>query len=45
MNPSDLENSAKSWKVNHFKVLSMVTISENLKAINKKLYAISNKQS
>ena len=34
-----------SRKINHFKVLFMVTISENLKVIGEKLLEISPKQS
>ena len=43
--PVTLKNEPRSQKVNQFKVLAMVTISENFKAISEKLYEILHKQS
>ena len=44
MTPGDMKIEPRSQKVNQFKALFMVTISENLKAIGKKLLEISRKQ-
>ena len=44
MTPVTLKIEARSQKVNQSKVLSMVIISDNLKAISKKLLDISRKR-
>ena len=44
MTPVTLKIEPHSWKVKQFKVLSMVTVSENVKAISEKLQEMLHKQ-